>query len=137
MRLIPATLVFLAVTLSAQPGGGWHGGRGARGQGEAPIASLPIVEISGVVDSVHISPGQGMPYLEVKGGSETTRLYLGAMHYLIAENFNPKAGQQVTAKGYRAEDGVIGITVTLTGEKKTLKLRDEHGRPLWRGGPAR
>jgi hypothetical protein len=97
------------------------------------IATLPVVEISGVIASVHIDFGQGMPYLEVKHGEETTPVYLGAMHYLIAENFNPKAGQQITAKGYRSGDTIIGIVVTLPGEKKTLKLRDEKGWPLWRG----
>ena len=135
MRLILAAI--LSLPLMAQPGGGWRGGRAAGAQGEAAIAALPVVEISGVIAGVHISRGQGMPYLEVKHGSETTVLYLGAMHYLIAENFNPKAGQQITAKGYRAEDGVIGIQVTLPAEKKTLKLRDEHGWPVWRGPAGR
>ena len=51
------------------------------------------------------------------------------MHYLISENFNPKAGQQITAKGYKKTDSVIGIEVSLTAEKKTLKLRDERGWP--------
>ena len=103
----------------------------------APIASNPVVEIDGVVAEVHIGRGQGMPYLDVKRGAETTLLYLGAMHYLIAENFNPKTGQQVSAKGYKMTDGVIGIQVSLPSEKKTLKLRDDKGWPLWRGGPGR
>lgn len=103
----------------------------------APIAANPVVEIGGTISEVHIALGQGMPYVEVKKGSETTRLYLGAMHYLIAQDFNPKTGQQVLAKGYKITGGVVGIQVTLPAEKKTLKLRDENGWPLWRGGRGR
>jgi hypothetical protein len=100
-------------------------------QGAAPIAANPVVEIKGVVKQVHISRGQGMPYLEVGA----TKVYLGSMRYLIAENFNPKAGQDVVVKGYKTGDSVVAIEVTLPAEKKTLKLRDAQGRPLWRGGP--
>jgi hypothetical protein len=109
-------------------------GFGAAGGSQSAGHLPPIIEIKGVISRVHISPGQCMPYLEVKQGGEVTRLYLGAMHYLISENFNPKAGQQITAKGYKTTDSVIGIEVSLTAEKKTLKLRDERGWPLWRGG---
>jgi hypothetical protein len=78
-----------------------------------------------------------MPYLEVKHGNESTKVYLGPMHYLIAENFSPRTGQEVAVKGYKLSDSLIAIQVTLTQEKKTLKLRDETGWPLWRGGPWR
>src|SRR5690242_16897061 len=133
-----AALIVSAIftmTAHAQPGRG----RCCMASGQqtgtaAPIASLPIVEVSGVISEVHISRGQGMPYLEVKRGSEVIRLYLGAMHYLITENFNPKAGQQVTAKGYKGTDSVVAIEVSLPAEKKTLKLRDDKGWPLWSGG---
>ena len=103
--------------------------------GSAAIAGNPVVELSGTIDSVQIAPGQGMPYLEVKTAKATTRVYLGSMRYLIAENFAPKAGQEVAVKGYQVNDTVIASQVSLTAEKKTLKLRDENGRPLWRGGP--
>jgi hypothetical protein len=107
---------------------------GAQTEAAPPVASNPVVELSGVIAEVHISPGQGMPYVAVKKDGHAVRIYLGAMHYLIAENFNPKTGQTITAKGYKVEDGVVGILVTLPAEKKTLKLRDEKGWPLWRGG---
>jgi hypothetical protein len=113
-------------------------GNPAQSAARAPVASNPVVEISGVAGQVQISSGQGMPYLEVKQGSGTTKVYLGPMHYLIAEDFRPKTGQEVTVKGYKqATDSAIAIQVTLTQEKKTLKLRDDNGWPLWRGGPWR
>ncbi len=133
-------LVSIAVPLPAQRGMG--GGRcgtnpNQPAASQAPIASSPVVEITGVVGQVQISPGQGMPYLEVKHGSEVTKVYLGPMHYLIAEDFSPKTGQEVAVKGYKQMDSVIGIQVTLTKEQKTIKLRDANGWPLWRGGPWR
>lgn len=109
----------------------------ARAAAAAPVASNPIVEIKGVVGQVQIARGEGMPYIEVKRAKESTRVYLGAMHYLIAEDFNPKTGQGVTVRGYKLSDSVVAIQVTLPGEGKTLKFRGENGWPLWRGGPWR
>ena len=131
-------LVSLAMPLSAQMG--MRAGRCCmtanqpQSTSRAPVASNPVVEISGVVGQVRISPGQGMPYLDVKHDTETTRVFLGPMHYLIAQNFNPTAGQEVAVKGYKLTDSVIAIQVTLPQERKALTLRDDNGWPLWRGG---
>lgn len=126
--------LLLSWTLSAQDKGACCM-EGRSPTASAPIAGNPVMEVSGTISEVHIAAGQGMPYIDVKKGEETTRVFLGAMHYLIAQDFNPKAGQQVNAKGYKMTDGVVAIQVTLTAQKKTLKLRDEKGWPLWRGGP--
>jgi hypothetical protein len=57
------------------------------------------------------------------------------MRYLMQENFNPKAGETVEARGYKMADGsLVAISVDLPASKKTLKLRDENGWPLWMGG---
>ena len=104
-------------------------------QASAPIARNPIVELRGAIERVNLSPGQGVPLIEVKQAGGVTTVFLGAMRYLIAENFNPKSGQTVTGKGYKTGDSMVAIEVTLVEEKKTLKLRDEQGWPLWRGGP--
>ena len=141
-RLILVTCTLAAVLpLSAQMRGGGGGccmGRaGQSSGGSAPIAANPIVDIKGSISQVHLAPGEGMPYLEVKSGTEATKVYLGSMRYLIAENFNPKAGQEIAVKAYKLKEAVVAIQVTLPGEKKTLKLRDEKGWPLWRGGPGR
>ena len=130
MKLTLITVIAAALPLSAQMGPGCCRGASAA----APIASNPIVELAGVIEQVHTAPGQGMPYLDVKRGNETTRVYLGSMRYLIAENFNPKAGQEVMVKGYKSNEAVVAREITLTAEKKTLKLRDDKGWPLWMGG---
>jgi hypothetical protein len=141
MRLLLTTTVTAMVTflpLSAQPGtGNCCMGRGSQANGVAPIATNPVVDLKGVIRQVHISQGQGMPYLDVLQGSETVKVQLGSMRYLISENFNPKAGQEVTVRGYKTNGSVVAIEVNLPSEKKTLRLRDEKGWPLWRGGPMR
>lgn len=104
-------------------------------QAPAPVARNPVVDLKGTIERVNLSPGQGVPLIEVKQADAVTTVYLGAMRYLIAENFNPKAGQAVTGKGYKTGDSIVAIEVTLVEQNKTLKLRDSEGRPLWRGGP--
>jgi len=103
----------------------------------APLVSAPAVEMKGVIKQVHIARGQGAPFLDVQQGAAVTKVYLGSMRYLIAENFNPKAGQEIVVKGFKTNNEVVATEVMLPAEKKTLKLRDGQGRPLWRGGPWR
>jgi hypothetical protein len=105
----------------------------------APIAGSPKVELKGKIENLQVARGQGMPQMEVRTEKGVTRVLLGSFRYLIEQNFNPKAGDEVTVKGYKADDYVVAISVTLESEGRTLKLRDEDGRPVWmrgrRGGP--
>jgi len=103
---------------------------------QAPIASNPVVEISGRITKVGLERGQGMPSLEVKTvAGATWKVWLGSMRYLVEQNFNPKAGQAVSVKGFKETDQeVTASSVTLTETKQTIRLRDESGRPVWRGG---
>lgn len=100
-----------------------------------PIASNPIADLKGTVAKTQLAPGEGMPYLEVATPQGAVKLFLGSMRYLMQEDFNPKAGEPVEARGYKMADGsIVGIRVDLPASKKTLKLRDENGWPLWMGG---
>ncbi len=99
---------------------------------QAPAGSAPLAEIHGTIERVQITPGAGMPYISVGDGKSIKRVYLGSIRYLIEQNFNPKAGQTVTVKAYRFEDSYLAATVEIAGEK-VLRLRDESGRPVWRG----
>ncbi len=101
---------------------------------QAPIAGSPIVELKGKIARVRITPGEGMPFVEIKTASEPARVQLGSMRYLMTEGFNPKVGEDIVAKAYKLESGYVAINVSLPAQKKTLRLRDEQGRPLWRGG---
>ncbi len=100
----------------------------------ASIAKSPKIELKGRIQSVQLVRGQGMPSLLVKTGDATTRVILGSMRYLMEQDFNPKAGTEVTVKGYKVNTDVYAIDVTVAGEGRTLHLRDAEGRPLWQRG---
>jgi hypothetical protein len=74
-----------------------------------------------------------MPALVVDVNGTATTVVLGSLRYLMEQNFNPKAGMDVQVKGYKLPDVVVASEVRLTAEGKSIKLRDETGRPLWRG----
>ncbi len=93
-----------------------------------------VVELKGRVERVQITPGEGMPFVTVKAGDQSTNVYLGSMRYLMALGFNPRVGDEVTVKGFKANNGLMAITVVLPATNKTFRLRDADGRPLWRGG---
>jgi len=101
---------------------------------QAPVAGSPKVELKGKIEKIQLAMGQGMPYLEVRTTDKTVRVVLGSMRYLMEQDFNPKAGDEVAVIGYKVNDGVVAITVTLPATGKVLRLRDEAGRPVWMGG---
>ena len=101
---------------------------------QAAIAGNPKVELSGIIQSVEISRGQGTPFLEVKTAEATTRVMLGSIRYLMEQNFNPKAGAEVLVKGYKVNADVVASSVALPADGKVLQLRDDGGRPLWLRG---
>jgi len=101
---------------------------------QPPMAGGPKLELKGKIEKIQLAMGQGMPYLEVRTVNKTVRVVLGSMRYLMEQDFNPKAGDEVAVTGYKVNDGVVAITVTLPATGKVLKLRDEAGRPVWMGG---
>jgi hypothetical protein len=127
--LVAAFMAMALLTFSAVA----QGPRGGRGVGMAPIAGSPMVEIKGKVSKVRISPGKGTPSVTVRTGSEEQEIWLGSMRYLMAQDFNPKVDDEIVVKAYKAPNGLIAATVTLGN--KTVRLRDDQGRPMWRGGP--
>lgn len=98
-------------------------------------AAPAIVELRGTIASVNLAPG-GMPSLVVNpAGGRPTTVRLGSIRYLIAHNFNPKAGQTVIVRGFpQPEVDLVAVSVECPELKQKLVLRDEHGMPLWRGG---
>jgi hypothetical protein len=103
----------------------------------APIAVSPEINVKGVIQRVQVSPGQGMPCLEVAHDKQSSKVFLGSMRYLIEQDFNPKVGEEVLIRGYKIGNDVVAATVTMVATGRTLKLRDENGWPLWRGGMRR
>ena len=94
-----------------------------------------LVEVKGKVARVQITPGEGMPFVTVASGDQTVKVFLGSMRYLMTQGFNPKVDDEISVKAYKMNSDFVAATVTLSGQNKTIRLRDEFGRPLWRGGP--
>jgi hypothetical protein len=104
-------------------------------EAKAPIASNPVVELTGRITRVDpFRPGERMPALLIDVNGKSTTVLLCAMRFLLEQNFNPKAGTDVQVKGYKLPDMVVAAEVKLLPDGKTLKLRDENGWPVWRGG---
>jgi hypothetical protein len=131
--LVVPLALFQAATAQTQGGPGRRGM--GMGMGMAPITGAPLVDVKGKVGQVRIAFGQRMPSVVVKTGSEEAVLYLGSMRYLMEQNFNPKVGDEIVAKAYKTANGLFAAQVTLPAANKTIRLRDETGRPVWRGGP--
>jgi hypothetical protein len=112
-------------------------GPGCCGPGMGAITGAPIVEIKGTISQVRFAPGQGTPWVVVKSGGEESTVFLGSMRYLMTQNFNPKVGDEIVAKAYKTANGLFAASVTLPASGQTIRLRDETGRPVWRGGPWR
>lgn len=100
----------------------------------ASLASQPKIQLKGVIEKVQITPGLGQPFLEVRNGEGLHRVALGSMRYLMENNFNPKAGEQVVVKGYRLETEIVAALVELPATRTVIRLRDDDGYPLWRMG---
>jgi len=126
--LIPAVL-WVGLALSAQAQGG---GMGCCGSGMGLPAGAPLVEVQGRIAQVRIAPGLGMPSIVVKSGETESVVLLGPLRYLMAQNFNPKLGDAIVAKAYKTPNGLIAASVTVN--RKTLRLRDDEGLPVWRAG---
>lgn len=102
----------------------------------SPMPAQPPVEIRGRIARVNAGHVEGMPSLEVEVDGRVWKVWLGSLRYLIENDFNPKAGQLVIVRGFRPgaeSDEAWALDVTLVEQKRTLRLRDEFGRPLWRG----
>ncbi len=128
-----ATLMISGILL-AGPMVGQAKGPAACCAGRSPVAGVPTVELKGKVSRVQITPGAGMPFVEIKTGDQVAKVQLGSMHYLMAQGFNPRVDDEIVAKAYKLDSGFVAITVSLPAQKRTVRLRDENGWPVWRGG---
>lgn len=100
--------------------------------GVGPMYGREAVELKGTITAVRIGM-QSMPSIELKTEKGTERVVLGSMRYLIEKDFNPKVGGMATVKGFRVDGYVYAQRVQVTDQKLSIELRDEQGRPMWRG----
>ncbi|MBL8227060.1 MAG: hypothetical protein JNL98_01230 [Bryobacterales bacterium] len=115
-----AGFAFAALVLAGQP---------------ARMPEARRVEVKGMIHVVSADGRGGPPSLVVKSDDQKNwTVYLGSIRYLIDQNFNPKAGERIELVGFsQAEGEVAAAEVTLPASRKTLRLRDAEGKPLWRG----
>ena len=118
---IPALLALCCIDILAQPA--------------SKPAALSILEVRGTIASVNLAPG-GMPSIVVNAANNRQwTVRLGSIRYLIAQDFNPKSGQSVIVRGFQQEGiDLIALSVECPQTGKKITLRDQNGRPLWRGG---
>lgn len=92
-----------------------------------------VLRLQGTIEKVVLTPGAGTPSLEVRGEKGVERVLLGSMRYLMEQNFNPAAGEEVLVEGIRSGDAILAIRLAIPARKVRLELRDEHTcAPKWR-----
>lgn len=103
-----------------------------------------VTTISGTIQSVDTLTGRGgrfqMIQLTVKDTAGTIKVNVGPASYLDQQKISFKVGDAVEVTGAKMQ--FRGMDVMLAAEVKdggkTLKLRDDSGRPVWmRGGMGR
>jgi hypothetical protein len=99
-----------------------------------------VETISGEVISIEkTAPGKGTRggiHLMVKTDKETITVYLGPSRYIEDQDVKIAQKDKLDIKGSRIvyqEKPVLVASEVKKGDK-LLKLRDESGMPLWRGG---
>ena len=116
---------------------GWAGNRPMDGTGpQINLYAGKPVSISGIVTAV---PSPGKPGLKIDTGTETITVFgLGPLGFWKRMGVAyPTVGEEVMVEGYEVtlNDGserIIATKITVSGQ--TINLRDENGRPAWRGG---
>ena len=111
------------------------GGAFAQPQGgKTPAAGTPQLEVKGKIERIQFARGQGMPSLEVSTREGKVMVLLGSLRYLMEQDFNPRAGEEVVVKGYKVNEVLVAVTVSLSATGKIVRLRDDSGRPVWMRG---
>jgi hypothetical protein len=97
-----------------------------------------VETVSGTVESVTQTPGQGAAYgvhFTLKTDKETIPVHLGPGWYMDKQEVKPAAGDKVEVTGsrvtYEGKPAIIAGQVKKDG--KVLNLRDANGVPAWAG----
>jgi len=85
------------------------------------------------------APGFGWRRVTVQTEQEAIPVILGPVWYLEQQKFTLNPGDSLEVQGSRAtvEDRPNLIAAEVKKGKKTLKLRDQDGLPVWGGRPRR
>ena len=127
MAVMGAILVMTAgLVLAAGPGGG----------GKVDLSTVRTV--SGTVSSVTMGPGLQHPsFVLAEAGGESLTVELGPYWFLVANSFSLAVGDSVTATvancASRTDSDVVAFSVQDLTTGASITLRDENGKPLWKG----
>lgn len=132
----------IPLTLSAQPrNNAGNGNRGmmADSMHHEPFNLETIQTVKGKLVRVEQMAGrhEGMigVHAVVDTGEEIITVHLGPLMNLQKEEFKLKEGEPMEATGSRItnNDAPALLATEITHGDQTLKLRDEMGKPVWRG----
>jgi len=95
-----------------------------------------VVEVSGFVLQVDLSPRSGGSTLRIESGGEIFIVTLGPNWYIRQQGADIQIGDKLAVKGskMKTREGKIYLTAASIKNLRTghvLDLRDENGRPLW------
>ncbi len=121
---------------------GMRGGRQGAGVVNQRIYNPSTVKtVSGTVTAVdQIASGRGRFYgihIMLKTGNEVLSIHLGPAGYLEQQGMNIQKGDTITVTGsqvtVQGEPAIIAAEVR--NGSRTVRLRDNIGKPLWSLGP--
>ncbi len=141
----------MTLSLSAQMGMGMQGGmhgRGMMGKGnnqnkQMMYDSKTVITFSGeivAVNSITNLKGQtASNQLRIKSDKEEFTVNLGPVWYMEKESMKFDKGDKVTITGSKVKlnNSDVVIAQKVVKGDKTLELRDENGKPAWKGGKNR
>jgi hypothetical protein len=113
----------------------------AAGQGKGPASKIDLSTVrtvSGTVSAVSIGAGLKHPsFMLAEAGGEILSVELGPYWFLVANDFSLAVGDGVTATvancANRSTSDVVALSVQNTTTGASITLRDEQGKPLWKG----
>ncbi len=129
--------MLLPLTLLAQQGKG----RGAIADSahHEPYNAKTIETVMGTVTRIDHLPGrrEGMVGIHaiLKTGDETLEVHIGPYSYISKQDLRLKVGDAIEVTGSRIinDDKPAILAAEVKRGEEVLALRDEQGKPLWRG----
>jgi hypothetical protein len=129
-KLTVSILVLALVSTLALAGSGRGGGSG--------IDLGTVRTVSGPVTAVSMEQGQGHPGFTMSAEGGSLEVHLGPYWYLVAQGFSVAVGDQVTATVASCTQSsgggyVVALQVANATNGSQVVLRDENGKPVWKG----
>ncbi len=148
--LVAVLLAAMSTSAAAQQcwhGGGmqqaWQGTARQQAQGGTPYCHLQIdltgkTSLEGLVESVSMAPGQGMPSFVIKNGDQKATIIASPCRALADANFEVRVGDRMSVLAFpslQVKDTYVAADLKNLTTGKSLLLRDDNGMPVGGIGP--